>query len=101
MCELNRRLVTRLREMAKQGATVRMMVGEICNQLNYPSVDQCPALVFDRYFHKSFPIGLGVVRHIEGCAWRGGLYSDEEIDTLILPRIAATRHLWETDPPPK
>lgn len=57
------------------------------------------ALVADRYFKEAFCLSLGDVRPIEGSACLGGkVYSDEEIDKLMLPRIGRTRLLWQEMP---
>jgi len=91
--EANQRLIKRLRDMASLGATVRAMVDEI---RSYLATDDGLALVADRYFKEAFLLSLGDIRPIEGSACLGGkVYSDQEIDRLMLPRIESTQHLWE------
>ncbi len=94
--EVDQRLILRLRDLAGQGASVRVMIGEIRASL---TTDDGLALVADRYFTQAFLLKLGDVRPIEGCACLGGkVYSDEAIDRLMLPRIESTRDLWQEDP---
>jgi hypothetical protein len=89
----NQQIIKRLREMASRGTTVRAMVDEI---RSYLATDDGLALVADRYFKEAFSLSLGDIRPIEGSACLGGkVYSDEEIDRLMLPRIEGTRHLWQ------
>ena len=83
--QLNLQLILRLREMASRSSTVKAMVNEIRDHL---ATDDGLALVADRYFKEAFLLRLGDVRPIEGCYCLGGkVYSDEEIDRIILPRI--------------
>ncbi len=90
--EANQALIQRLRDMACAGAGVRAMVDEI---RGYLATDDGLALVADRYFKEAFLLPLGDIRPIEGSACLGGkVYSDEEIDRMMLPRIEGTRHLW-------
>jgi hypothetical protein len=97
---LDRHLVKRLRELAKQRASARMMACEIAERSGHPSIEECPILLLEHYTWKSFFLSLRRVRDIEACDWRGGHLSDEEIDALLLPEIARTSHLWENDPDP-
>jgi hypothetical protein len=91
--DLSQELIARLRVMAGQGATVKMMVTEIRNHVK---TDDGLSLAADAYFWKAFLLPLGEIRDIEGSACLGGkAYTDEQIDRLMLPRIANTRHLWE------
>jgi hypothetical protein len=79
--------------MASRGTTVRAMVDEI---RSYLGTDDGLALVADRYFKEAFLLPLGDIRPIEGSACLGGkVYSDQEIDQLMLPRIESTRGLWQ------
>jgi hypothetical protein len=85
-------LIARLRDLASRGASVRAMVDEI--RSHYPGVDEI-ALEVDRYLTKAFCLRLRDVRNVEASACLGGAaYSDEQIDQLLLPLIASTRHLW-------
>ncbi len=85
-------LIARLRDLAGRGASVRMMVGEI--RSHYPHLDEI-ALEVDRYLTKAFCLRLRDVRNVEASSCLGGaVYSDEQIDQLLLPLIASTRHLW-------
>jgi hypothetical protein len=85
-------LIAQLRDLAARGASVRMLVDEIRG--HYPGVDEI-ALEVDRYLTKAFFLRLRDVRNIEGSPCLGGeIYSDEQIDQLLLPLIAGTRHLW-------
>jgi hypothetical protein len=91
---LNHELITRLRELAGRGTSVRALVDAI---RDYLKTDDGLALVADRYFKEAFFLPLGDVRPIEGSPGLGGkAYSDEQIDRLMLPRIESTRHLWES-----
>jgi hypothetical protein len=85
-------LIARLRDLAGRGASVRMLVDEIRG--HYPGVDEI-ALEADRYLTKAFFLRLRDVRNVEASSCLGGeAYSDEQIDQLLLPLIAGTRHLW-------
>jgi len=91
--QLNQSLILRLRGMASRGAAVRALVDEI---RDYLGTNDGLALVADRYFKEAFALTLSDVRPIEGSSCLGGMvYSDEEIDRLMLPRIESTRHLWQ------
>ncbi len=80
--------------MAGHGASIRMMVDEIRNHLK---TDDGLALVVDRYIKEAFLLPLGDVRHIEGSSCLGGkVYDDNQIDQLMLPLIAGTRHQWRS-----
>ncbi len=86
-------LIGRLRSMATQGASIRMMVDEIRNHLD---TEDGLALVVDAYFRRAFLLPLGRIRDIEGSSRLGGkAYTDEQIDRLILPRITRSRLLWQ------
>jgi hypothetical protein len=55
------------------------------------------SLVTDAYFRKAFMLPLGQIRAIEGSPCLGGkAYTDEQIDEIMLPRIANNRHLWQS-----
>ena len=85
-------LIARLRDLAGRGASIRVMVDEI--RSHYPGVDRI-ALEVDRYLTKAFFLRLRDVRNVEASACLGGgAYSDEQINDLLLPLIASTRHLW-------
>jgi hypothetical protein len=85
-------LIARLRDLAGRGATVRVMVDAI--RSHYPDVDEI-ALEVDRYLTKAFFLRLRDVRNVEASSCLGGgAYRDEQIDDLLLPLIASTRHLW-------
>jgi hypothetical protein len=85
-------LIARLRDLAGRGASVRMMVDAIRG--HFPGVDEV-ALEVDRYLTKAFFLRLRDVRNVEASSCLGGqAYSDEQIDQLLLPLIAGTRHLW-------
>jgi hypothetical protein len=85
-------LIARLRDLADRGATVRMLVDEI--RSHYARVDEI-ALEVDRYLTKAFFLRLRDVRNVEASSCLGGAaYSDEQIDQILLPLIASTRHLW-------
>ena len=98
---LYRCLVTRLRELAKQGATIRMMSSEISERIGFPLGEDSPIITILIHIQKSFCLPLRQVRSIEACDWRGNDLSGDEIDALLLPLIAGTRHLWESDPDPE
>lgn len=86
-------LIDRLRSMATQGASIRMMVDEIRNHLE---TEDGLALVVDAYFRRAFLLPLGQIRDIEGSSCLGGkAYADDQIDQLMLPRITRSRHLWQ------
>jgi hypothetical protein len=85
-------LIARLRDLAGRGASIRVMVDEI--RSHYPGIDRI-ALEVDRYLTKAFFLRLRDVRNVEASACLGGgAYSDEQINDLLLPLIASTRHLW-------
>lgn len=91
--EINEELVTKLRLRARSGAPVKALVDEVRSFLG--TTDGL-ALVVARYFCKAFFLGLEDVRDIEGSACLGhSLYSEEEIDQLMKPRIEKTRPRWE------
>jgi len=88
-------LVFRLRAMASQRASIRMMIQEIRNDLG---TDDGLAFVVGRYFKEAFFLGVGDVRHVAGCKWLGGMaYDENQIDELMLPLIASTRNKWEQE----
>jgi len=92
---LNQELIHRLRLMATQGATVRQFIDEI--QHNVGSEDGL-SLAVDAYFWKAFLLPLRQIRDVEGSNRLGGnSYTDDEINDIIQPRIATTRHLWWPD----
>ncbi len=85
-------LIAQLRDLAGRGASVRMLVNAI--RSHYPDVNEI-ALEVDRYLTKAFMLRLRDVRNVEASSCLGGAaYSDEQIDQLLLPLIASTRHLW-------
>jgi hypothetical protein len=55
-------------------------------------------LEVDRYLTKAFFLRLVDVRNVEASTCLGGkAYDDLQIDQLLLPKIANTRHLWQQD----
>jgi hypothetical protein len=63
---------------------------------SYLGTDDGLPLVADRYFKEAFLLPLGDIRPIEGSACLGGkVYSDQEIDRMMLPRIESTQRLWD------
>jgi hypothetical protein len=85
-------LIARLRDLAGRGASVRMLVEAI--RSHYPDVEEI-ALEVDRYLTKAFFLRLRDVRNVEASTCLGGqAYSDEQIDQLLRPLIAGTRHRW-------
>ena len=71
---------------------MRELVDEI--RSHYPGVDEI-ALEVDRYLTKAFFLRLRDVRNVEASSCLGGAaYGDEQIDQLLQPLIAGTRHLW-------
>jgi hypothetical protein len=85
-------LIARLRDLAGRGATVRAMVDAI--RSHFPDVEEI-TLEVDRYLTKAFFLRLRDVRNVEASSCLGGgAYSDEQINDLLLPLIASTRHLW-------
>lgn len=92
---LSQELIARLRKMARTGTSVRELIQEV---RNYSRTDDGLSLVVDRYLKRAFLLSLGNVRHVEGSSCLGGsLYNDNQIDELLLPLIAASRHQWESD----
>jgi hypothetical protein len=92
--EPSNELIHRLRSLAAEGAGVRQMVGEI---RNHSGTDDGLPFLADFYFRKAFLLGLRHIKDIEASSCLGGkTYTDEQIDEIMLPRIASTRHLWET-----
>jgi hypothetical protein len=92
---LDPELIARLRDLASRGASVRMMVNEI--REHFPSGDHI-ALEVDRYLTKAFHLRLLDVRQVEASSCLGGkAYIDVQIDQLLLPKIASTRHLWQQE----
>lgn len=88
-------LIARLRSMAKLGTTINELVGEVRRHLG---TEDGLALVVDRYFCAAFRLPLGEVRPIEGSECLGrSVYSCDEIDRLMLPRIEAARPLWDDE----
>ena len=76
----------------RPSASVRTLVDEI--RSHYPDTDEI-ALEVDRYLTKAFFLRLRDVRNVEASSCLGGrAYRDEQIDDLLLPMIASTRHLW-------
>ena len=68
------------------------MVNEM--RSHYPGVNGI-ALEVDRYLTKAFFLRLRDVRNVEASSCLGGgAYSDAQINDLLLPLIASTRHLW-------
>lgn len=93
--ELDQQLIKRLRDLADHGATIRAMVDEIRNRVR---TEDGLALAVDAYFWKAFLLPLGQVRDVEGSSCLGGkVYTDEQIDQLMLPRIEGTRHRWQRE----
>ena len=91
-------LITRLRELASRGASVRALVDEIRD--HFDSGDDI-ALEVDRYLTKAFFLRLLDVRNVEGSTclrWWSKAYNDAQIDQLLLPMIAGTQHLWREEP---
>jgi hypothetical protein len=69
-----------------------MLVDEI--RRDYAGVDEI-ALEVDRYLTKSFFLRIRDVRNVEASSCLGGAaYNDVQIDQILLPLIAGTRHLW-------
>jgi hypothetical protein len=86
--ELRQDVVSSLRELALRGASVRTLVDEIRNRLDYRGDSPLPFLW---YLKKAFDLPLPEVLPIT--AWLGG-DADREIDAEILPRIAAAKARW-------
>jgi hypothetical protein len=81
--------------MAKLGTTINELVEEVRRHLG---TEDGLALVVDRYFCEAFRLPLGEVRPVEGSECLGrSVYSRDEIDRLLLPRIEAARPLWDDD----
>ncbi|MEZ6142133.1 MAG: hypothetical protein R3B84_16350 [Zavarzinella sp.] len=92
MIKPDQNLIIRLRKMAVNETTICKLIDEIRSFLG---TNDGLALVVDRYFCEAFHLPLGEVRVIEGSECFGlSLYTHEEIDRIILPRIAQTKHLW-------
>jgi hypothetical protein len=73
-----------------------MMVNAIREQ--FPSRDGI-ALEVDRYLTKAYFLRLLDVRQVEASSCLGGkAYNHVQIDQLLLPKIAITRHLWQQEP---
>jgi len=95
MTKPDSKLIARLRNMAREGTTIARLVAEV---RQYLGNEDGLALVVDRYFCEAFRLRLGEVRPVEGSECLGRtVYTSEEIDQLMLPRIAATRPLWDGD----
>lgn len=91
--DTDQELIARLRGMACQGTSVKLMVNEIRNHVK---TDDGLALAVAWYCRKAFLLPLLQIRDIEGSTCLGGkAYSDEQIDDLMLPRIESTRPLWQ------
>src|SRR5262249_21245129 len=92
---LDPELIGRLCDLASRLASVRMMVNEI--REHFPSGDDI-ALEVDRYLTKAFFLRLLDVLQVEASSCLGGkAYNDLQIDQLLLPKIANTRHLWQQE----
>ena len=94
---LSQELIARLRQMARNGTSVRELIQEVRNQ---QGTDDGLSLVVDRYLKEAFLLSLADVRHVEGSSCLGGsLYDNNQIDELLLPLIAASRNQWENGTP--
>jgi hypothetical protein len=72
-----------------------MMVNAI--REHFPSGDDM-ALEVNRYLTQAFFLRLLDVRQVEASTCLGGkAYNDVQIDQLLLPKIANTRHLWQQE----
>jgi len=97
MTEPDSNLISRLRKIAADGTTINRLVNEI---RQYLGTDDGLPLVVDRYFCEAFHLPLGEVRAVEGSECLGRtVYSHDEIDCLLLPKIEATKQLWGADTP--
>lgn len=85
-------LISELRKMAMEGTTINRLVNEIRQFLG---TDDGLPLVVDRYLCEAFHLPLSVVRAVEGseCLNRN-VYSHDEINQLLLPKIETNKQLW-------
>src|SRR5579862_7027577 len=81
-------VIDALRAMAGRRTTVRELVREVQTRLGFKSGALIPVLW---YFTQTFGLPLQEVLPIR--EWLG-TENDEDIDALILPKIAATREQW-------
>jgi len=90
--EPNPEIIAAVRESAAKGASIREMVAEIRSRL--VGVDD-PTFLVLWYLMKAFSLRLTEALPVRD--WLAGLTNDDEIDSLILPRINGTRGKWSLD----
>ena len=90
---LNEELISRLRELAKSGATTRTLINEIRAQLPDKLFNNFSVVV---YLFKAFHLPLRTAREVEGSkCFVDPDYEDDEVDRIIIPQIAEHRYLWD------